>query len=166
MTYLLICYQTILWTSTNLNLNRNTTNFLARQRVIWPSLNPCTIINPVLLTFSKTNKLKLISMKYSPFCPWANELNPQVCQMKFTLMLNRIFSDEWNHWPVSLTMKLVKSQKSHNAPKKYPTMHHFETEMCMCAHFLYKVVHCGILYGSGTLWGLCDRLINHCQQCC
>ena len=34
--------------------------------------------------------------------------------------------------------------KSHNAPIPYPIMHHFVTEMCMCAHFCYKMVHCGI----------------------
>ena len=28
--------------------------------------------------------------------------------------------------------------KSHNALILYPTMHHFVTEMCMCAHFCYK----------------------------
>ena len=35
-------------------------------------------------------------------------------------------------------------KKSHNAPVPYPTMHHFVTEMCIHAHFCYKVVHCGI----------------------
>ena len=34
--------------------------------------------------------------------------------------------------------------KSHNAPAPYPTMHHFATEMCTCAHFCYKMVLCGI----------------------
>ena len=27
---------------------------------------------------------------------------------------------------------------------KYPTMHHFVTEMCTHAHFCYKMLHCGI----------------------
>ena len=36
------------------------------------------------------------------------------------------------------------SHKSHNAPVPYPTMHLFVTEMCTCAHFCYKMVHCGI----------------------
>ena len=35
--------------------------------------------------------------------------------------------------------------KSHNAPLPYPTMHHFATEMCTCAHFCHKMVHCGYL---------------------
>ena len=39
------------------------------------------------------------------------------------------------------------SHKSHNAPVPYPIMHHFVTEMCMCTHFCYKVVHCGMHYG-------------------
>ena len=34
--------------------------------------------------------------------------------------------------------------KSHNAPVLYSTMHNFITEMYMCAHFCYKMVHCGI----------------------
>ena len=33
------------------------------------------------------------------------------------------------------------SHKSHNALGTYPTMHQFVTE---CAHFCYKMVHCGI----------------------
>ena len=33
---------------------------------------------------------------------------------------------------------------SHNAPVPYLTMHHFVTEMCMCPHFCYKMVHFGI----------------------
>ena len=157
---LFVCYQAIIFANINLNLNWNTTNILPRQSLIWPSLNPCTMINPVLLTYSKTNKLKLMSMKYSPFCPWTNELNLQVCQMKFTLILNRIFSDEWKHSPVSLTIIHVKNHKSHNAPNKYPAIHHFVTEMCMCAHFCYKVVHCGIrnLCIVGFMWQVIQPL--------
>ena len=34
--------------------------------------------------------------------------------------------------------------KSHNVPFPYPTMYHFVTEMYTCAHFCYKMVHCGI----------------------
>ena len=102
------------------------------------------MINLVLLRYSKTNKLKVMSMKYLPFCPRANELNLQVCQVKFTPMLNLIFSNEWNHSHVSFTIKVIKSHKFHSATKKYPTMHHFITEMFMCAHLCYKVVHCGI----------------------
>ena len=34
--------------------------------------------------------------------------------------------------------------KSHNAPVPYPIMYNFVTEMCTCAHFCYKMVHCGI----------------------
>ena len=144
-----ICYRALLWTSTNLNLNQSTSNFLPRQGVIWPSLNPCTIRNPVLLIYSKTNKFKVMPMKYSPFCPWANELNPQVCQMKFTLMLNRISSDEWNHSPVSSTIKLVKSHKSHNASNRYATIHHFVTKMYTCDMHV-----CTFLLQSGALWNM------------
>ena len=36
------------------------------------------------------------------------------------------------------------SYKSHNAPVPYQTMHHFVTEMCIHAHFCYKMVHHGI----------------------
>ena len=34
--------------------------------------------------------------------------------------------------------------KSHNAPVPYPTMHHFVTDVHICAHFCYKMVHCGV----------------------
>ena len=36
---------------------------------------------------------------------------------------------------------IVQSDKSHNAPVPYPTMHHFRTEMCT---FLFWMVHCWI----------------------
>ena len=36
-------------------------------------------------------------------------------------------------------------------------MRHFVTEMCTCAHFCYKMVHCGILeYLSNALWDVWD----------
>ena len=58
------------------------------------------------------------------------------------------------HNPTATTMKLrsskvctkVPSHKSYNASDKYPTVHRFVTEMCTCAHFCYKMVHCGISY--------------------
>ena len=36
------------------------------------------------------------------------------------------------------------SHKSHNAPAPYPTMHHFETEMCTCVHISVYGASCGI----------------------
>ena len=45
---------------------------------------------------------------------------------------------------VTVGRKIDPSHKSHNASDKYPTMHHFVTEMCTFAHFCYKMVHCGI----------------------
>ena len=48
------------------------------------------------------------------------------------------------------------SHKSHNASDKYPTMHHFVTEMCTHAHFCYKMLHCGIRHSTGAFWDLWD----------
>ena len=57
------------------------------------------------------------------------------------------------------------SHKSHNASHKYPTMHHFVTEMCTHAHFCYKMVQsiqinsvwgvlsCTVISASGHNWG-------------
>ena len=46
-------------------------------------------------------------------------------------------------------LKLDFSQKYHNAPFQYPTMHHFVTEMCMCTFLLQ----------NGALWDIC--LMHH-----
>ena len=43
--------------------------------------------------------------------------------------------------------------KSHSAPVPCPTVYHFVAEMCLCAHFCYKIVHCGIY---DVLWDLQD----------
>ena len=61
---------------------------------------------------------------------------------------------------------IVPSRKSHNASGKYPAMHHVVTEMCMCAHFCYNMLHCGVPisvtrwcivgYGALALWDLWD----------
>ena len=43
---------------------------------------------------------------------------------------------------------------------KYPTMHHFVTEMCT---YVTKMVHCGIW--DGALWDLCNRsIVEHCES--
>ena len=41
---------------------------------------------------------------------------------------------------------------SHNAPLSYPTMHHFVTEICTCAHFCYK--KCIVGYRNWPRYGL------------
>ena len=56
----------------------------------------------------------------------------------------------WQKWTW-----IEPSLQSHNALHKYPTMHHFVTQMCTHAHFCYKMMHCGIrnwcTVGSVTL---------------
>ena len=48
---------------------------------------------------------------------------------------------------------------THNPSDKYPTMHHFVTEMCKHVHI--SVTTCCIVgYGAGALWDLCNRLIS------
>ena len=48
---------------------------------------------------------------------------------------------------LSNSHSIDSSHKSHKAPDLYPTMHHFVAEMCTCAHFCYKMVHCGLFGG-------------------
>ena len=49
------------------------------------------------------------------------------------------------------------SHKSQNADK-YPTMHHFVTEMCTYEH-ISVTKWCIVGYGTGTLWDVCSRSI-------
>ena len=48
------------------------------------------------------------------------------------------------------------SHKSHNALNKYPTMHHFVTEMCRHLH-IFVTKWCIVGHGIGALWDLCNR---------
>ena len=48
------------------------------------------------------------------------------------------------------------AHKPHNAPGKYPTMHHFVTEMCTSVH-ISVTKRCNVGYGTGAL---CDIRIR------
>ena len=48
------------------------------------------------------------------------------------------------------------SHKSHNALEKYPTMHHFETEMCTHTPISFTKWYI-VGYRTGELWDLCNR---------
>ena len=66
--------------------------------------------------------------------------------------------------PVSLCGKLTRqwidqSHKSHNALDKYPTMHHFVTEMCTHVH-ISATKCCIVGYGTGAFWDLWDGSIE------
>ena len=50
------------------------------------------------------------------------------------------------------------SNKSHNVLGKYPTMHHFVTEMCTRVH-ISVTKWCIVGSGTGALWDLCNRSI-------
>ena len=81
-----------------------------------------------ILTFSlKKMQLKMTPAKWRPFC----------------LCLNMLIVKQWHSkfsdYPID------SSHKSHDAPMPYPTMHYFVTEMCTCAHFCNKMLHCGIV---------------------
>ena len=56
-------------------------------------------------------------------------------------------------------------RKSHNASVSYPTMHHFVTEMCTCAHFCHKMVHCGISYVLLHSWDGSIVIMLSCILC-
>ena len=50
------------------------------------------------------------------------------------------------------------SHKSHNALEKYPTMHHFVTEICTYLH-ISEMKGCIVGYGTDASWDLSDRCI-------
>ena len=52
-----------------------------------------------------------------------------------------------------------QSDKSHDAPVPYPTMHHFVTEMHMCAYFCYRRG-----YLSNALCEMCDLVVVSVSQ--
>ena len=52
------------------------------------------------------------------------------------------------------------SHKSHDAPDKYPTMHHFVTEMCTGVH-ISVTKWCIMGYGTGALWDLWIWAVSH-----
>ena len=62
----------------------------------------------------------------------------------------------WIHQEQSYNYIEIKPNKSHNIPVPHPTMHLFVTEIC--AHFWYKMAHCGILvwYIVGFTWISCQ----------
>ena len=73
------------------------------------------------------------------------------------LMLTQVPGDIWCHWATSLTQYYRRqslfgdsivndpSHKSQSAPDRYPTMYHFcSRNVHTCAHFCFKMVHCGI----------------------
>ena len=51
-------------------------------------------------------------------------------------------------------LRIVPSHKSHSESDKYPTMHHFVTEMSTVTKW------CIVGYGTGAMWELCDRSIE------
>ena len=49
---------------------------------------------------------------------------------------------------------ISSSHKSHNRFDKYPTMHHFVTEMCTGVQISVRI-WCIVEYGTGAFWDLC-----------
>ena len=67
-------------------------------------------------------------------------------------------SIDWNiylWWDLQAKCTPDPSHKSHNAPDKYPTMHHFVTEMCTCVH-ISVTKWCIVGYGTDAFWDLWD----------
>ena len=50
------------------------------------------------------------------------------------------------------------SHKSYNALDKYPTMHHFVTEICTHV-YIFVIKWCIVRYGTGELWDTCNSSI-------
>ena len=70
------------------------------------------------------------------------------------------------HIPNSMIYHRYPSHKSHNASDKYPTMHHFVTEMCTHVH-ISVTKGCIVGHGTGALWDLCNRsIVSSLPQSC
>ena len=59
----------------------------------------------------------------------------------------------WTSYARSSSDTIDPSHKSHHASDKYPTMHHFVSEMCTCVH-ISVTKWCIVGYGTGALWDL------------
>ena len=59
---------------------------------------------------------------------------------------NGLVPNMWQAFKINQLTNQSPIDLSHKSPVPYPTMHHFVTGMCMCAHICYKMVHCGILF--------------------
>ena len=62
-------------------------------------------------------------------------------------------------WTSTVLSPLDPSHKSNHASDKYPTLHHFVTEMCTSVH-ISVTKWCIVGYGTGVLWDLCNRTID------
>ena len=71
-----------------------------------------------------------------------------------TLIIYRI-----NPSMAAATEPINPYHKSLSASDKYPTIHHFVTEMCTDVH-ISVTKWCIVEYGTGILWDLCDRSIS------
>ena len=67
-----------------------------------------------------------------------------------------------SHYNMVSYNTIVPAHKSHIASDKYPTMHHFVTEMCTHVH-ISVTKWCIVGYGTGALWDLCSQPIDTLQ---
>ena len=66
----------------------------------------------------------------------------------------------WTHPDIWIkSINKCASHKSHNALAKYPTMHHFVTEMCTHVH-ISATKWCIVGYGTDALWDLWNHREN------
>ena len=55
-----------------------------------------------------------------------------------------------------MTLAIGLSHRSHTSLCRYPTLHHFVTQMCTHVH-ISVTKWCSVGYGTGALWDLCNR---------
>ena len=71
-----------------------------------------------------------------------------------TWIASKTYTYQLRHWPCGID----SSHKSHNTSHRYPTMHHFVTEMCTYVHISitkcsivrYRLAHLGIIATPGS----------------
>ena len=107
----------------------------------------------ILIGFSTYINLKHYFM-YKDAATGTSRFHYGFYSIMVTLIIYRI-----NPSMAAATEPINPYHKSLSASDKYPTMHHFVTEMCTYVH-ISVTKWCIVEYGTGILWDLCDRSIS------
>ena len=130
---------------------------LANNIVSGIKKNQCrnSIVN-IRLTFSRAEFLKQEGCHRDYFIITCALTNIDLTWDYYTVtvvieMTSTSINNKTNVVAVAPSQCCVPFHKSHNASDKYPTMHHFVTEMCTCVH-ISVTKWCIVGYGTGALW--------------
>ena len=106
----------------------------------------------------------LLRHVFSGYLPWRNIPIDGVWSLRWLWAIWKCTGRMMPRFVVSIAIQQLhvigQSHKSHNAFDKYPTLHHFVTEMCKHVHISIKK-WCFVRYGTGAWWDLWMRPIPH-----